>query len=213
MLTQMRLLDRRTYIPIKLVEVMPREAKRLQKIETQKRNKARRERNELLKALQIPLISEELWKTFTEDRTSVEEAMATVGPDAIGVGPEIDEPVVWAHDEIVVLHAVLLEESLKALTAKGNPSEKMDILEWMFEPDFVAEVVLQTPQGPRKKVIYNDQVPFSFAFCCKLQGHDPAKYRAYMRQVIPDVAKRFMHMDGEDFPTLQEVLTPFRTPF
>ena len=82
MLTQMRLLDRRTYIPIKLVEVMPREAKRLQKIETQKRNKARRERNELLKALQVPLISEELWKTFTEDRTSVEEAMATVGPDA-----------------------------------------------------------------------------------------------------------------------------------
>ena len=213
MLTQMRLLDRRTYIPIKLVEVMPREVKRLQKIETQKRNRARRERIELLKALQIPLISEELWKTFTEDRTSVEEAMATAGPDAIGVGPEIDEPVVWTSDEILQLHSVLLEESLKALAAKGNPTEKMDILEWMFEPDFVAEVVMQTPHGPRKTIIYNDQVAFSFAFCCKLQGHDPAHYRAFVRRAIPDVAKRFLYLDGEDTPCLQQALSKFHTPY
>lgn len=213
MLTQMRLLDRRAYIPIKPVEILPSEVKRRLQSETRKRNKERRERNELLKALQIPLISEELWKVFSEDRSCVEEAMVAVGPDAVGVGPEIDEPVVWAHDEIVQLHAVLFEESLKALAAKGNPVEKMDILEWMFEPDFVAEVVLQTPQGPRKTVIYNDQVPFSFAFCCKLQGHDPAHYRAYMRQAIPEVTKRFMYVAGEDSPTLHEVLTPFRTPF
>lgn len=213
MLNQQPRLLARTYIPIKPVLVMPREVKRQQRIASRQRNKEKRLREEALKALQIPLSTEDLWDWFAENREAVEVVMQTVGPDAIGVGPEIDEPVVWTSDEILQLHSVLLEESLKALAAKGNPTEKMDILEWMFEPDFVAEVVMQTPHGPRKTIIYNDQVAFSFAFCCKLQGHDPAHYRAFVRRAIPDVAKRFLYLDGEDTPCLQQALSKFNTPY
>lgn len=212
MLNQLRLLGR-TYIPLKLVHELPREVKRQRLKVTRELNKARRERDAALKALQLPLIKEDLWSVITEDRSNVEVVIESVGPDAIGVGPEIDLPVAWDNDEILRLHAVLLEESLKALAARGNPNEKMDILEWMFEPDYVAEIVTQTPYGPRKTVVYNDQVPFSFAFCCKLQGHDPSTYRGYVRRVIPEVAKRFLYLAGEDTPCLQEVLTPFRSPF
>src|SRR6185369_7114040 len=153
MLNQLRLMPR-TYIPIKPVLVMPREVKRQQRIVARQRNKEKRLREDALKALQIPLSTEDLWDWFAENREAVEVVMQTVGPDAIGVGPEIDEPVVWTSDEILQLHSVLFEESLKALAAKGNPTEKMDILEWMFEPDYVAEVVMQTPHGPRKTIIY-----------------------------------------------------------
>jgi len=213
MLTQQPRLLARTYIPIKLVAVMPREVKRQQRIATRQLNKDKRLREEAFKALQIPLSVEGLWNWYAENRECVEAIMVQGGLDAVGVGPEIDEPVVWTSDGILELHSVLLEESLKALAAKGNPTEKMDILEWMFEPDFVAEVVMQTPNGPRKTIIYNDQVAFSFAFCCKLQGHDPAQYRAFVRRAIPDVAKRFLYLDGEDTPCLQQALSKFHTPY
>lgn len=211
MLTQLRLLSR-AYIPIKPVLVMPREVKRLKRIEARKRNKLRRTREETLLALQLPLVTDNLWYPV-EDRTEVDVVFEFTGPNAIGIGPEIDGAVGWDNDELLRLHAVLLEESLKALAAKGNPAEKLDVLDWMFEPDFFAEIVKQTPYGPRKRLIYNDQVPFSFAFCCKLQGHDPSKYRGFVRRSIPDVVKRYMHFDGEDSPLLQEVLMPHRLPY
>jgi len=212
MLTQLSLLDDSSHIRAALE--LPREVKR------QRRNAARQSdranRSEIAKLLQMPLFGEELLGSRffgAEDRTAEEATMESVGPDAIGVGPEIDDPVLWTNDDIVSLHSAMFEENLKALAAKGNPMEKLDILEWMFEPDFVGEVIRRTPHGDRRVFVFTDQVPFSFAFCCKLQGHDPEKYRAFVRRVLPEVAKRFLYLAGEDLPCLQDALTPFRTPF
>lgn len=215
MLTQLRLFSR-PYIPIRPVVVLPREIIRQERLIASEKRKAQREREQALKALHLPLIKAEHLR-IVEDRSDVEAAMALQpGPDAVGVGPEIDQSeqeVVWTIDEMLVMHSVLLEESLRALAAKGNPSEKMEILEWIFESDYFAEVVLQSPNGPRKTVIYNSEVALSFAMCCRLEGHDPAFWRAFLRRTIPDVVARFICHDDEDAPCLQQALMPHRSPY
>lgn len=211
MLTQPRLLPT-TYIPIWPVAVLPREVKRQQRLEARQRNQVRRAREEALRALQMPLLDPGI-VAYVEDRSAIEAVVDLDGPDVVGVGPEIDDPIDWTNEGILQLHSVLLEESLKALGAKGNPDEKMEILEWIFEPDYVGEIVKQTANGPRKVFVFNDQIPFSFAFCCKVQGHDPSAYRAFLRRNIPAVAGYFLHVAGEDVPLLQDALRRYHNPF
>ncbi len=211
MLTQPRLLPT-TYIPIWPVTVLPSEVKRQQRLEARQRNQVRRAREEALRALQMPLLDTGI-VAYVEDRSAINASVDLDGPDVVGVGPEIDDPIDWTNEGILQLHSVLLEESLKALGAKGNPDEKMEILEWIFEPDYVGEFVKQTANGPRKVFVFNDQIPFSFAFCCKVQGHDPSAYRAFLRRNIPAVAGYFLHVAGEDVPLLQDALRKYHNPF
>lgn len=187
------------YIPIKPVTVMPREVKAERNRQNRKRNALRREYEATLRALQLPIILP-MGGVPVEDRSDI-DAITETGPvvDVVAIGPGIDDELVtWSNEGILQLHSVLLEESLKALAAKGNPAEKLDILEWMFEPDYVDQIVFEGPEGPRKTIVYNAEVAFSFAFCCKLEGHDPARYRAFVRKAMPDVVARFCWYAGED---------------
>lgn len=215
MLTQLRLPFHRLSIPIRPVLVMPRELKRQQRVEVRKLNARKRELYAALEALQMPLIPDHWMPNIRrEDRSDVEKALETVGPNVVAVGPEVDDVIEWEHDDIVTIHSYLLEESLKALAAKGNPSEKLDVLDWIFEPDFFAEVVVDTPDGPRKKTLKSDQRPFSFAFTCKIEGHDPAFYRAFLRRQLPDVVNsRYLYVAEEDSPTLQDGLRKHCSPY
>ncbi|MFB0936400.1 MAG: hypothetical protein QMB52_11570 [Propionivibrio sp.] len=198
-------LFQRTYIPIRPVLLLPDEAKRLKRKLAQQRYRAKKGVSDVLTPLQFPLLWYEDPAVEIEDRSSVEELEVETGPEAIAVGPEVDEPVVWTNDEILTLSSVLIEESLKALAARANPSEKWEILGWIFESDIVEEIVVQTPYGPRKKIIHADQVPFTFAFCCKLAGYDPSVYRAFVRRTVPEVANQFIHHELEDEPGIESL--------
>ena len=199
------LLLKQLYIPIRPVELLPEEVKRLRKNLSQQRYRLKRKLGKNSEHLQFPLFWRENPSFEIEDRSSVEDLELDVGPDVVGVGPEIDQPVEWTDEEVLKLSSVLMEESLKALAARDNPSEKMEILGWIFESDYVEEIDVQTPYGLRKKVIYADQVPFTFAFCCKLAGHDPAVYRAHIRRAVPEVTKNFLSYKAEDEPCSHEL--------
>lgn len=204
MLIQPRLFASPMYIPITPVSLLPQEVKRLRSKEYQQRYRERKKLGDLkLKDLQLPLI----WHNpdvEVEDRSIVEDLEVSAGPDAVGVGPAIDDPIEWTNEEIASLALVLIEESLRSLAAKGNPTEKLEILEWMFEPDIVESIVVQTPYGPRKKMLYADQVAFTFAFCCRVTGYDPDTYREFVRS-SPEVKKRIEYLNGKEDLSVDEM--------
>jgi len=110
------------------------------------------------------------------------ERVARPAPPA----PALDERAVdhetvahWAPEDEVVLHGVVLERALKALTYRNNADEKRDVLRWIFKPD-VAHFTVRD----RRLVQHQDEVPFSFRRCCKLAGYDADALRDALRALL-----------------------------
>lgn len=196
MLTQLRNreLFPRAYIPINpnpspATKVLTKEERKEKRILA----KVRREREAALRALQLPFVFT-LTMPIGEDLGDIEDE----GISVTAIGPALDnDPVYWTVDEIVQLHSVLLYQSIKALRGAGNPREKLDVLEWMFAPDFVGEVIRQTLDGHRLVRVTNRDVAFSFAFCCRLEGHDPETYRRFIRKEMPEAVARFFAISDD----------------
>lgn len=103
---------------------------------------------------------------------------------------ETEESVVWTDEGVAQMHSVLLFESLSALAGRGNGAQKVEILEWIFEPDFFGKVTLKNGQV---RNVYNWEVPWSFLFCCKLEGmSNPDIIRDFIRQLLPDGSAKFI---------------------
>jgi hypothetical protein len=95
----------------------------------------------------------------------------------------------WTQEGILKLHSVLLEESLRALGARGTGEQKREILEWIFEPSYVGTVF----RHGREVQVLTSNLPFSFVFCCKLEGMDPDHIRSKVLQFMPAEARKFFH--------------------
>jgi hypothetical protein len=144
------------------------------------------QKKHVLEALDMPLFMKVGKDVVIEDRRDCElENVAS--PWMLG-----EERAEFSIDDIFWLHSVLLEESIRALSAKGNPNEKLEILEWIFEPDYIGTVVKPTADGHSRIVhVFTNAIPWSFAFCCKLEGHDPDFWRKFLRSQMPEAVKRF----------------------
>lgn len=179
----------RAYIPINPNPNIPTaEHLKEERKERRAQAKLRREREAVLRALQMPFVFA-LTMPEAETLEDIEEESVSV----TAVGPVLDnDPIYWTVEDILLLHSVLLVQSIKALRASGNPREKLDVLEWMFAPDLVGEVVRQTPYGPRTARVYTRDLAFSFVFCCRLEGHDPEVYRRFISQEMPEAVSRFL---------------------
>lgn len=83
----------------------------------------------------------------------------------------------WTDDGIAKLHSVLLEESIKALAARGNAKQKGEILDWLFAPDIVGI-------DESNRCVYADNVPWTYQFCCRLEGMNPDTIRDFVSRRI-----------------------------
>jgi hypothetical protein len=115
-----------------------------------------------------------------------------VALQTIGYIPEPDEeiepPLSWTNDGVEKLHSVLLYESISILAGKGNAQQKREVLEWIFEPDYIGEVI---KDGVPKR-LFNWEVPWSFLFCCRIeQMHHPEIIRDFIRNALPEGAAVF----------------------
>jgi hypothetical protein len=101
-----------------------------------------------------------------------------VGPDDPLVSSDLSESVVsvgpeqWSEAGSLELHYILLERSLQYLAARSNPTEKLDVLNWIFRPE-TPEEVIRIIDGKKENLL----VPFTFGACCRLQGLDPEALR------------------------------------
>lgn len=83
-----------------------------------------------------------------------------------------DETEEWSESAALQVHYILLERSLEYLAARGNPHEKLDVINWIFRPETPEEVIRQV-EGKNERLL----VPFTFGACCRLQGLDPDSLR------------------------------------
>jgi hypothetical protein len=103
-------------------------------------------------------------------------------PEAVDVfADERLEKAEWTNEGVIQLHSVLLEQSLRALAGRGNPMQKKEILDWIFDPDYVGTV----QRNGREKPVYNDRIPFTFAFCCRIERMNPDTIRDFLLSVMP----------------------------
>lgn len=130
-------------------------------------------------ALQLPLFLTEI-----EPETAIPDAPAQA-LEAYAYIPQLDDepeqPLQWSNEGVAELHSVLLYESLSALAGRGNGDQKREILEWIFEPDYFGSVVKHGV--PRH--VFSYEIPWSFAFCCRLERMDPEVFRDFIRRLLP----------------------------
>lgn len=144
-----------------------------------RRPKPKEASEDLLKWLDIPMF--DALGQPTAEAVIVDEMLDA--PEAIDVFADEDagEKISWSNEAVAQLHSVLLEHSLKALAGRGNSTQKKEILDWIFDADFVGTVQKRGREVP----VYNDRVPFSFAFCCKLERMNPETIREFLLSVMP----------------------------
>lgn len=146
----------------------------------QPRLRARRNKGDedLLHWLDIPMFD-------AKGEPTAEAAIADElidAPEAVDVfADENAERAEWTNEGVIQLHSVLLEQSLRALAGRGNPMQKKEILDWIFEPDYVGTV----QRKGREKPVYNDRIPFTFAFCCRIERMNPDTIRDFLLSVMP----------------------------
>lgn len=138
--------------------------------------------------LQLPLFNVD-----GSPETAIQDVMEikTIGysPESEEGAGEKDEPVVWTDQGVAQMHSVLLFESLSALAGRGNGAQKVEILEWIFEPDFFGKVTLKNGQV---RSVYNWEIPWTFLFCCRLEGmSNPEVIRDFIRRILPEGSAKF----------------------
>jgi len=88
-----------------------------------------------------------------------------VGDDLVVVSSVKEKPTPWTDRGVSLLHDTLLHRSLEYLAARGNPVEKLDVLNWIFHPE-VPDQVTRTIDGKRERIL----IPFTFGACCAFSG-------------------------------------------
>ena len=104
---------------------------------------------------------------------------ASPGPQGDDPATDRQDPKDWSSEDEAVLHELVLERNLKALTYRSNTEEKRDVVRWIFKPD----VTRLSVRGARLSE-HQDNVPFSFRRCCRLAGYRPDALREALRALL-----------------------------
>ena len=86
------------------------------------------------------------------------------------------------------LHGILLEQSLRTLAGRGNAAQKLEVLDWVFEPDIYDWALKDGQRVP----IWTAQLPLTFLTCCRICRYDPDRIKDELLKSIPrELATRF----------------------
>lgn len=96
----------------------------------------------------------------------------------------------WTNDVLVDMHRWVFDEALEALKAEQNQAEKMDILEWIYSPDYIDKLGKSTDGRPCVIRRHATDIPFSFVNCCKAVGlSDPDIFREELVENLSEQLK------------------------
>lgn len=95
--------------------------------------------------------------------------------------------VVWTDEEVYMLTEGLLNYNFGILKSRGNAREKIEVLEWIWASDIHSYRQVQTRNGIVRQAIPSKFIPFSFAFCCAINGLDAHELRDALRRPLAPV--------------------------
>ena len=123
--------------------------------------------------------------------------------DPVDVESRADEQ--WSDAGIAQLHESLVPYSLRLLNARGNGSEKLELLRWIFDPDAVAVAELD-PKGSVVTWKYIDpaEVPFCFELCCRYAGYDAERIREGLAPILKSLGLGALFKEVEDAKSFRQ---------
>lgn len=98
---------------------------------------------------------------------------------------DIEDSVnIWSDRAIEELHEAVLHYSLSVLGARGNSTEKQEVLQWIFAPEtFVAD--LRDAEGNLVEAYLPQSItPFSFNQCCRICGYNPERLMSELEPIL-----------------------------
>jgi hypothetical protein len=112
----------------------------------------------------------------------------------------------WSNDRFLEMHQWVMEESMEALREEGNPEEKLDILEWIFSPNYIEKIGKSYDGRPCIVRRHASDIPFSFLNCCRSIGmRDPDNFRELLVEQMSDEFRpqleRFLQVTQGKSPT------------
>lgn len=98
---------------------------------------------------------------------------------------ETTEP--WSDEAVGQLHEAVLLHSLKALQARGNATEKREILKWIFTPIPMIATLRDENGEPAEVLLPQNATPFSFEMCCRFCGYSPDALRQSLAPILKEI--------------------------
>lgn len=83
-----------------------------------------------------------------------------------------------------------LETSLRVLASRGNVKEKLEILDWIFAPDFLGYRSTMHEGERIKEAIWAFNYPWTYVWVCKVTGTDPTRWRDAIEAQLQDLANK-----------------------
>lgn len=94
----------------------------------------------------------------------------------------------WSDKAVEELHETVLHYSLSLLQAKGNGTEKKEVLRWIFAPPTM-EAKLTDPETHEEFwcVLPQYATPFSFEQCCRICGYSSERVMDGLVPILEEI--------------------------
>lgn len=101
-----------------------------------------------------------------------------------------EQPVVWTDEEVYMLTEGILIYTFDILKSRGNVEEKIEALDWIWASDIDSYRKVRINNQVVLEPVLSKFIPFTFAFCCVINGLDADTMREAIRQPLAPVLQK-----------------------
>ena len=101
-----------------------------------------------------------------------------------------EQAIVWTDEEVYMLTEGILFYTLEILKSKGNVEEKIEALDWIWASDIDSYRRVRVNNQVVLEPVLSKFIPFTFAFCCVINGLNADTMREALRQPLAPVLRK-----------------------
>lgn len=95
-----------------------------------------------------------------------------------------EQPVVWTDEEVYMLTEGILIYTFDILKSRGNVEEKIEALDWIWASEIDSYRKVRINNQVVLEPVLSKFIPFTFAFCCVINGLDADTLREAIRRPL-----------------------------
>ena len=101
-----------------------------------------------------------------------------------------EQAVVWTDKEVYMLTEGILTHTFEILNSRGNVEGKIEALNWIWASDIYSYRKVRINNQVVLEPVLSKFIPFTFAFCCVINGLDAETMREAIRQPLAPVLQK-----------------------
>lgn len=152
----------------------------------------------LQKLLERPLITsspsdldeQEVWARRKQRHQQRDQVEVTDTHRSKGCANLGEQSIVWTDEEVFMLTESILIYTFNILKSRGNVKEKIEAMDWIWASDVHSYRSVRVGNQLVQEPVLRKFIPFSFGFCCLINGLDPDTLREAIRQPLEPVLRQ-----------------------